>query len=247
MCTSFALLATIALAAADSVSADRTFTVKNNAIFTSAGTAPSFPRGWEAKAGSSVSFGVAENWNGRIWPRTGCAFTGSGLPDECTTGGCNGGLECATVGGTGKPPATLIELNLDAPEDWLDISLVDGSNVAASLSNNAGCPEPSCPGAAVINEKCPAELSVHDADGTVVGCMTACAANLDGNAANSPACCSGDYATPDKCPAAGIPHYDLFKKNCPTSYAYAYDESSQSALYTCPKDKKADYTITFCP
>ena len=33
--------------------------------------------------------------------------------------------------------------------------------------------------------------------------------------------------------------------NCPNSYAYAYDESSGTALWTC--DKAADYTITFCP
>ncbi|KIY66855.1 hypothetical protein CYLTODRAFT_354310 [Cylindrobasidium torrendii FP15055 ss-10] len=33
---------------------------------------------------------------------------------------------------------------------------------------------------------------------------------------------------------------------CPNSYAYAYDESSGTALWTCPTANKADYTITFC-
>jgi hypothetical protein len=38
-----------------------------------------------------------------------------------------------------------------------------------------------------------------------------------------------------------------FKTNCPNAYAYAYDEASQSALFTCPSSKNADYTVTFCP
>lgn len=38
----------------------------------------------------------------------------------------------------------------------------------------------------------------------------------------------------------------MFKSNCPDAYAYAYDESSGSALWTCPKAKKANYTLTFC-
>ena len=37
------------------------------------------------------------------------------------------------------------------------------------------------------------------------------------------------------------------EKSCKNSYAYAYDESSKTALFTCPSSKKADYTITFCP
>lgn len=35
--------------------------------------------------------------------------------------------------------------------------------------------------------------------------------------------------------------------NCPNSYAYAYDESSGTALWICDASKGADYTITFCP
>lgn len=36
------------------------------------------------------------------------------------------------------------------------------------------------------------------------------------------------------------------KQGCPDAYAYAYDESSKSALWTCDAKKKADYTVTFC-
>lgn len=35
--------------------------------------------------------------------------------------------------------------------------------------------------------------------------------------------------------------------NCPNAYAYAYDEGSGTALWTCAASKGADYTITFCP
>ncbi|GAA5886462.1 hypothetical protein JCM6882_001644 [Rhodosporidiobolus microsporus] len=254
MRTWFVSLAAAVVAAASSAAADRTFTVKNNcpwtlwpAIFTSAGTAPSQPRGWEASAGHSVSFSVAENWNGRIWARTQCTFRGQGLPDDCVTGGCNGGIECATVGGTGRPPASLIEVNLNADVDWYNLSGVDGVNVATSITNNVGCPSPDCNNAGQINSNCPAELAVHNPEGVVVGCLSACAANLDGNQQNSPNCCSGSYDRPETCPASGVAYYSLFKDACPSSYAYAYDEASQSALWTCPKNLRANYVITFCP
>ncbi len=35
--------------------------------------------------------------------------------------------------------------------------------------------------------------------------------------------------------------------NCPNAYAYAFDESSGSALWTCDSGLNADYTLTFCP
>lgn len=82
--------------------------------------------------------------------RTDCNFdtTKGGVFPWCSTGGCNGGLECAVVGGTflsyseitrmfsysvtcdsvagtGIPPATLAEFNLGvgaSGTDWMDIS-----------------------------------------------------------------------------------------------------------------------------
>ena len=42
--------------------------------------------------------------------------------------------------------------------------------------------------------------------------------------------------------------YDIFaENNCPNAYAYAYDESSGTALWTCDSNLRADYTVTFCP
>ena len=35
--------------------------------------------------------------------------------------------------------------------------------------------------------------------------------------------------------------------NCPNSYAYAFDEPSGDALFTCDSNLAADYTLTFCP
>ncbi|KAH9944437.1 uncharacterized protein BXZ73DRAFT_73951 [Epithele typhae] len=35
--------------------------------------------------------------------------------------------------------------------------------------------------------------------------------------------------------------------NCPNAYAYAFDESSGTALWTCDSGLNADYTLTFCP
>ena len=66
-------------------------------------------------------------------------------------------------------------------------------------------------------------------------------------AANNYDCCTGSHNTAATCPPSGVDYYSYFKSNCPNSYAYAYDESSGTALFTCPVNLAADYTITFCP
>ena len=64
---------------------------------------------------------VPENWtSGRLWGRTGCNFNNNlPGPQQCETGGCNGGLQCASVGGTGVPPASLAEWTL-GNQDFYD-------------------------------------------------------------------------------------------------------------------------------
>ncbi|EAU84109.1 hypothetical protein CC1G_06971 [Coprinopsis cinerea okayama7 len=239
--------------------AARTFTVYNAcpftiwpAIFTdlNVGSArPNHPTGWEAKPYTSVSFHVPDNWRaGRIWARRDCDFSTNPGPNSCLTGGCNGGLLCDERTGTGVPPASLAEFTLSAAEDsdWYNVSLVDGYNLPIRISNNANCPVAECP--VDLGPTCPLPIrGPVDKNGWVTGCRSACQANLDGNPQNSPNCCSGEYSTPDKCPPSGVQFYDHFKKNCPRSYVYAYDESSNTALFTCPKNRNADYTITFCP
>ncbi|KAL5520920.1 hypothetical protein ACEPAF_2923 [Sanghuangporus sanghuang] len=249
---------TAILAVAIGVSA-RTFTVVNNCAFTiwpaiftdlNVGTAvPDQPTGWEQAASQSVSFTVPDDWKaGRIWGRRDCDFSVDPGPNSCVVGGCNGGLECDANTGTGVPPASVAEwtLSADGNQDWYDVSLVDGYDLPMSITNNVGCSVADC--SADLNPDCPAELiGPYNDDGEPVGCKSACYANLDGNQANSPNCCSGQYSTPETCPSSGVQYYDYFKSRCPNSYVYAYDESSGTALWTCDSGLSADYTLTFCP
>ncbi|KAG7094818.1 hypothetical protein E1B28_005631 [Marasmius oreades] len=210
---------------------------------------PDFATGWEAQAWSKVSFNVPDNWTaGRIWARRNCDMSKPG-PNNCLTGGCNGGLECDRNSGTGVPPATVAEWTLSAnpnvPDNY-DVSLVDGYNLPARISNNKGCPVAEC--AKDLGPDCPAPLKgPFDSTGFPVGCKSSCLANLDGNPQNSANCCTGSHNTPETCPADGVAYYSYFKSNCPRSYAYAYDERSGTALFTCDSKLRADYTLTFCP
>jgi len=235
----------------------RTFTVKNNcaytvwpAVFTdlNVGSAtPDVPTGWEAAAGSSRQFSVPDNWTaGRIWARRDCDFSTNPGPNSCLTGGCNGGLECDPHTGTGVPPATLAEWSLSTSDgnDYYDVSLVDGFDIPARIDNSAGCNVAGCE--VDLNPKCPDNLKgPTDSSGNVVGCKSDCL--VDANPGDSPSCCSGSHNTPATCPPSGVPDYNYFKSSCPNSYVYAYDESSGTALWTCPASKSADYTLTFCP
>ncbi|KAL5478575.1 hypothetical protein ACEPAI_2759 [Sanghuangporus weigelae] len=237
----------------------RTFTVYNNcpftiwpAIFTdlNVGSAvPDHTTGWEQGAYQSVSFYVPDNWRaGRIWGRRDCDFSVNPGPNSCVVGGCNGGLVCDAHTGTGVPPASVAEwtLSADGNQDWYDVSLVDGYDLPMRISNNVGCPVADCP--VDLGPDCPAELrGPYNSEGWPDGCRSACFANLDGNQANSPNCCSGQYNTPETCPPSGVQYYDYFKSRCPNSYVYAYDESSGTALWTCDSGLAADYTLTFCP
>ncbi|KAI0671562.1 Osmotin thaumatin-like protein [Trametes maxima] len=249
----------IALAVLASKASARTFTVTNKCTFTiwpglftdlNAGTAvPDQPTGWEQAAGQTVSFNVPDNWQaGRIWGRRDCDFsTNQPGPTQCLSGGCNGGLECDKSSGTGVPPATVAEftLGINGGPDNYDVSLVDGYNLPVRVDNNQGCPVADCP--VDLAPNCPAQLKgPTDSSGTVLGCNTACGAGL-GDPTNNENCCTGTHNTAATCPPSGVQFYDYFKQNCPNSYAYAYDESSGTALFTCDANLKADYTITFCP
>ncbi|KAI0752501.1 thaumatin family-domain-containing protein [Daedaleopsis nitida] len=236
----------------------RTFTVVNACPFTiwpamftdlTAGTAvPDFPTGWEAPPSASVTFTVPDNWTaGRIWGRRDCDFTITSGP-TCLDGWCNGGLLCDPTTGTGVPPATVAEWTLqgDGNRDFYDVSLVDGYNLPMAITNSANCPVSDCP--VDLGPSCPDPLKgPFDPTGFPVGCKSACFANLDGNPNDSANCCSGSHSTAATCPPSGVQFYDYFKGNCPNAYAYAFDEASGSALFTCDSGANADYTLTFCP
>ncbi|KAJ3982034.1 thaumatin [Lentinula detonsa] len=249
----------ISLLLASGANADRTFTVTNNCDYTVwpgmftnllVGTAvPDQANGWEQAAGATVSFTVPDNWtSGRIWGRTECDFTTVQGPTSCATGGCNGGLVCDASTGTGVPPATVAEWTLSGAQDldYYDVSIVDGFNVPIAVTvSDTSCSTASCP--ANLNSDCPSDLQVLDSSGAVVGCNSACNANLDGDQADSANCCTGSHDTAATCPPSGVTDYDFFKDACPDSYVYAYDESSGTALWTCPDSASPGYTLTFCP
>ncbi|KIJ63593.1 hypothetical protein HYDPIDRAFT_92160 [Hydnomerulius pinastri MD-312] len=237
----------------------RTMTVYNGCPFTiwpamftdlNAGSAvPSYSTGWEAAAYTAVSFTVPDNWTaGRIWGRRDCDFSSNPGPNSCIDGGCNGGLECDPHTGTGVPPASLAEFTLGASDglDYYDVSLVDGYNLPVAITSSAGCHIADCP--VDLGPNCPDALKgPFDSSGFPVGCKSACEANLDGNPGDSANCCSGSHNTAATCPSSGVAYYTYFKDNCPNSYCYAYDESSGTALWTCPVSSQSDYTVTFCP
>ncbi|KAJ6449339.1 thaumatin-like protein [Mycena sanguinolenta] len=244
----------VSLTMAAAVSA-RTITVYNACpftiwcvYFTSGGPRPTQTTGWAAAPYTSVQITTAEGWYGRVWARRNCNFNGNNGPTSCLDGGCNGGLVCDVNTGTGVPPASLAEFNFQGPvSDFYDVSLVDGYNLPVRIDNTGGCPAPAC--AVDLGPNCPAALKgPFDSTGFPVGCSSACNIDaLNGRAGNSPNCCSGQYNTPATCPSSGVTDYSYFKNACPNAYAYAYDESSQSALWTCATSKHADYTVTFCP
>jgi len=98
-----------------------------------------------------------------------------------------------------------------------------------------------------LDPGCPSQLvGPRDSSGNLVGCKSACVANLD-NAADSSNCCTGSHNTAATCPASGVQFYSYFKNGCPNSYAYAFDEGSGTALWTCNSTLKTDYRLTFCP
>ncbi|KAI9863358.1 MAG: hypothetical protein M1813_003800 [Trichoglossum hirsutum] len=101
-------------------------------ISTQAGTGPG-TGGFVLSSGDSRSLKVSPDWQGRVWGRTNCTFDGNrGGGGKCTTGDCNGVLDCVVSGDT---PVTLAEFTLDSPtyQTYYDISLVDGYNLDLAI------------------------------------------------------------------------------------------------------------------
>jgi hypothetical protein len=253
----YSLIPTLLLLQLPSATA-RTFTVVNQcsytiwpAIYTDLSVAqnvPQSPTGWESPPKNSTQFSVPDNWkSGRIWGRRNCDFSTTPGPNSCLDGGCNGGLECDPHTGTGVPPATVAEWTLqgDGNKDFYDVSVVDGFNIPMSITPSANCPVASCP--KDLNPGCPSQLvGPRDSSGNPVGCKSACDAKLD-NPSDSANCCTGSHNTKATCPSSGVQFYSYFKSSCPNSYVYAYDESSDTALWTCDSALKSDFKLTFCP
>lgn len=201
-------------------------------ILSGANSAPLESTGFKLQQGGTRTFQAPAGWSGRFWGRTACSFDGSGH-GSCASGDCGSGrVEC---GGSGAvPPATLAEFTLNGSGglDFYDVSLVDGYNlpmIVEASGGSGGCATTGC--LVDLNQRCPPELQVAGGG----ACRSAC------EAFGSPEyCCSGAYATPDKCKPTA--YSELFKSACPKAYSYAYDDASST--FTCAG---ADYTITFCP
>ena len=76
-------------------------------IATSAGTPPSV-QGFALDVGDTMSLTVGADWQGRVWGRTNCSFNSDGSGpsnaggnngggNACTTGDCNGVLNCVVT------------------------------------------------------------------------------------------------------------------------------------------------------
>jgi hypothetical protein len=234
-------IAAITLMAALSVQTGfaATMTVKNNCSYTVyPGIYPATydNGGWTMASGASVSFTLANGWNGRIWGRRGC---NSASPAVCTTGSCGGtGLQCA--GTTGVAGTSLAEFDLDASgTDWYDVSYVDGfDNPIGVAVSNSSCVSPNTCTTAPLT-KCPSgELTDSGEE-----CLSPCT-----EYGTNQYCCAGAYDTSALCVVANWPssaesYVTNIHTYCPNQYSYAYDDPV--GLHTCATG--ANYTVTFCP
>ncbi|KAK6162925.1 hypothetical protein DH2020_002766 [Rehmannia glutinosa] len=132
-----------------------------------------------------------------------CNFDHSGEQGNCTTGDCGGHLECGGRGGV--PPGFLAEFTLDSPEDFYDVSLVDGFNLPVSVVPSG-------------------RVKGNNNSGEVVACESACLAFGEAEY-----CCTGEYNSPGVCKPTN--YSEVFKKACPTAYSYPYDDATST--FTC--------------
>ncbi|KAM0952680.1 putative Thaumatin family [Dioscorea sansibarensis] len=190
--------------------------------------------GFRLLPNQAYSIRLPPNWSGRIWGRQDCFFDPATNRGHCATGDCGGSLYCNGAGGA--PPATLAEITLGS-QDFYDVSLVDGYNLAISMTPFRGkgkCGYAGC--VSDLNEVCPAGLAVRSGrDNRVVACRSAC------SAFGSPKyCCTGSFGSPQQCKPTA--YSKLFKAACPRAYSYAYDDPT--SIVTCTG---GSYLVTFCP
>ncbi|XP_034197146.1 glucan endo-1,3-beta-glucosidase-like [Prunus dulcis] len=223
-----------------------TISLRNNcpytvwpATLTSDGKPQLSTTGFELASQASFRLDTPVPWSGRFWARTGCSTDASGN-FVCATADCGSGrVTCNSINSTdGIPPATLAEFSIPAGggQDFYDVSLVDGFNLAMSVTPQGGtgdCKTATCPGN--VNAVCPSELQKKGSDGSVVACLSACV-----KFGEPWYCCTPPQNTPETCPPTN--YSQIFDDQCPDAYSYAYDDKS---LFTCSGGP--NYLITFCP
>lgn len=197
--------------------------------------------GWELRQWQSVYIDVPNDLvAGRWWGRTGCSWNNGRF--HCETGDCGPWVDCGNRRTTGAPPATLAEITLNSPQDFYDVSLVDGFNIPVTLKPTGAAPGGQywcreCHCRADMNAVCPGELRQW-VNGRTVGCKSACLAfNTDQY------CCRGAHNRPETCNPRTWPrdYTRVFKDRCPTAYSYAYDD--RTSTFTC---RNTNYEVVFC-
>lgn len=195
------------------------FTVTNNCSYTV--WAAAIPAAGGKELLPATSWTITATTTTRIWARTGCNSTGpNGL--NCTTGDCNGVLQCTS---DGSPPRTLAEYAVLDTRELYDISLVDGFNVPMSLSPmSARCRGVTCRGDIV--DQCPGPLRATG------GCNSPCNVfKTNQYCCNSGVCQPTDYSR-------------YFKALCPDAFSLPSYDQSASTL-NCPSG--TNYKLVFCP
>lgn len=120
---------------------------------------------------------------------------------------------------------------------FYDVSLVDGYNLAVSVSaappGDGECFIGGCMGDP--NAACPRELQVRDGGGEVIACKSACMAfDLDDY------CCRNAFGNEETCQPSS--YSMLFKEICPSYRTYAFDTSTPSVGCSAHA-----FVVTFCP
>ncbi|GAA5995066.1 thaumatin family protein [Rhodotorula paludigena] len=202
-------------------------------------------RSIELKAGGSKVVQVPSSWSGRMWARHGCVSSGNKL--ACVTGGCSNGLAACDDGDLAGA-ATAVEMRLQFVEngqyDVYDLSNGGGWGVPTGIKPVAkSCEEINCTPAL---KQCPEELQVLDSYGAILGCKSACYAQIGDSDVQ---CCAGKYADPRVCTPDLITHYSYFKDSCPNAYAAFQDSRAgdPTVNFMCPSAGDSGFFVTFCP
>jgi len=250
---------------------------------------PYFPQDVELKAGQARDFMIPQEGLAatRFWPKWGCDRQGSnckigqsgGPGESCAPTGCAPPVDSkfeATFGCMPDSPSCAVNPSAPTeklgPEDWWDVSQVDGWTLPYKVELVGECDAPrlidcsalaltSCPTADNLGSQYPKEsLQLLDPDdqSTVVGCYSPCAKLTYSQwgqgysfTPESPEardyCCATPPITPEQCssgPVIETKFVETVHRLCPSVYAYAYDDGM--GLAKCPAG--THYHVTFyCP
>jgi len=208
--------------------------------------------------GAVITFNIpASGWeSGRMWPKLQCDGSGNNCmfgqsSPPCPSDGC-------------QPPAdTKVEFTMHQDgQAWYDVSLVDGYSLPARIvpSRQGGtCVTTDC---ALHVNQCPTNEQHGMGDlrvfrnGQAVACLSPCKKwNYPppygfGRDEYQPTgvhlCCPTPPIWPEECRAGIVVDTDFVKlvhRNCPSAYAYSYDDDA--GLHYCTGG--SDFHVTFCP